>query len=642
MADQTKNNLFSGLNPAQTEAVRHTDGPILIAAGAGSGKTKVLAHRMAHLIANGARPEGILAVTFTNKAANEMRERVFKLLNLETEAQQGHVASSPWIGTFHSLGAWILRREHKSAGVGKNFSILDDEDSLALIKETIKELGADPKQFPPSRIRRIISRKKGDMISVEDFSADANDGFSRTAAAIWRIYEEKMKSANALDFDDLLVKTANLLANNPATLSKYQSHWSHINIDEYQDTDHVQYQIANMLASAHSNICAVGDIDQSIYSFRGADFRNILNFEASWPKAKVITLEENYRSSRPILEAANAVISKNQLRRPKNLFTKKEGGEKIAIYAAENENDEADFIASKVSKLIKNGASPGEIAVLFRTNAQSRVLEEKFLARNLLYHVVGVKFYGRKEVKDVLAYLRAGLNPSDLLSKKRIINSPARGIGKALLAKYLSGYELKPHERDKISGFENNLEKIRKGIEKLPASRAVAGTLRESGYLDIFDAGTEEGVMRLGNIKELVSLSCRFDGLEPPEGLVKMLEEASLMSDQDSVDGKKKGVPLTTVHAAKGLEFDHVFIAGLEDGLFPHTTIGGEDEKLRLEEERRLFYVALTRARKKAYLSLAFFRTIFGEKQVNMPSRFLEDVPPELLEKAGEEKTIQL
>ncbi|MEK7567089.1 MAG: UvrD-helicase domain-containing protein [Patescibacteria group bacterium] len=632
MAD--KNILLADLNVAQKAAVLHKDGPLLIIAGAGSGKTRVLTYRVAQLISGGIKPESILAMTFTNKAANEMKERVAKLLQ--------YPASAPWIGTFHSLGAWILRHEHKAAGISKNFSIIDEEDRLALVKEAIKELAVDPKQFPPSKIKKIISQKKSDLVGAENFSSDAKDRFSKTLGDVWRSYEEKLKSSDSLDFDDLLVRTVSLFSGNAEVLSKYQDLWQYVNIDEYQDTDHVQYMLANALASKHSNICAVGDLDQSIYSFRGADFRNILNFEASWPKAKVITLEENYRSSKPILDAANAVISENKLRRPKNLFTKKEGGEKLAICAAENENDEADFIAAKISELAKNGVKPEEIAVLFRTNAQSRVLEEKFLAYNLPYHVVGVKFYGRKEIKDVLAYLRAGLNSSDLLSKKRIINSPARGIGKALLVKYLAGSELKPHEREKISGFEKNLAKIKTLAEKLPASRAVAGVLKESGYFDMFDADTEEGLMRLANIKELVSLSCRFDELSPPSGIIKMLEEASLMSDQDSLDGKKKGVPLTTVHAAKGLEFNYVFIAGLEDGLFPHTTIGGEDEKLRLEEERRLFYVALTRARKKIYLSLAFFRTIFGEKQVNMPSRFLEDIPPDLLEKADGEKTIEL
>ncbi len=638
-----ENKLLSGLNEAQKEAVLHKDGPLLIVAGAGSGKTRVLTHRVAHLIAGGVQPEKILAVTFTNKAAGEMKERIAKLLQVPlSQILPKKNLGGPWIGTFHSLGAWILRNDAKSAGLGKNFSIADEEDSLSLIKESIKEAGADPKQFQPFRIKKVISRKKCELICAEDFSSEARDPFSRTLALIWRIYENKLKSSDFADFDDLLIKTENLFSSHPEILSKYQDMWQYINVDEFQDTDSVQYKIASVLASKHSNICVVGDVDQSIYSFRGADFRNILNFEMGWPGAKVITLEENYRSTPQILDAANAVIAKNKLRKPKNLFTKADSGEKLAVYAAENENDEADFIASEAAGLIKKGVRPEQIAVLFRTNAQSRVLEEKFLARALPYYVVGVKFYARKEVKDVLAYLKSSLNPSDLLSKKRVINLPARGIGKALMVKYLAGAGLKPAEREKIASFEGLLGRIKSYAEKMPASRAVMSAIKESKYFEMFDSGTEEGAMRLANVMELASLSVKFDHIKPPGGLVKMLEEASLMSDQDSISGAKKGVPLTTVHAAKGLEFDRVFIAGLEEGLFPHTAIGGGDEKLRLEEERRLFYVALTRGRKKVYLSLAFFRTIFGERQVNMPSRFLDDIPPELLEKADDEKTIEL
>ena len=634
-----KNEALEGLNPAQMEAVLHKNGPLLIVAGAGSGKTRVLTHRVAQLVYGGVRPESILAITFTNKTANEMKNRVSRLLPTSGPQPQ---TSAPWIGTFHSLGAWILRHEGKPAGLSKNFSIADEEDSLSLIKESIKEAGADPKQFQPFRIRKAISRKKCELESADGFSAEARDPFSKTLALIWRIYEGKLKSSDSADFDDLLVKTAGLFSSHSEILEKYQSLWKYILIDEFQDTDHVQYKIASALAAKHSNICVVGDVDQSIYSFRGADFRNILNFEIGWPEAKIITLEENYRSTPQILSAANAVIAKNKLRKPKNLFTKTGDGEKIAIYAAESGEDEADFIAARTKSALDAGIKPENIAVLFRTNAQSRILEEKFLAYGVPYYVVGVKFYARKEVKDVLAYIRASLNPSDLISKKRIINSPTRGIGKTLLVKYLAGAELKPAERDKISDFEKLLLGIRSSAERLPASRAVMSVIKKSGYPEIFDPETEEGAMRLANIKELVSLSVKFDGLNPPEGIIKMLEEASLMSEQDSVSENKKGVPLTTVHAAKGLEFDHVFIAGLEDGLFPHTTVGGGDEKLRLEEERRLFYVALTRARKKIYLSLAFFRTIFGERQVNMPSRFLEDIPAEILEQADNGKTIEL
>ena len=635
-----ENKLLAGLNEAQKEAVLTQNGPLLIVAGAGSGKTKVLTHRIAHLIYQGVLPDKILAVTFTNKAAGEMRERVSRLLNAKPCALNAD--NTPWIGTFHSLGAWILRREAKIAGLAKNFVIFDEEDGLAIMKESIKELELDPKQFQPSRIKKTISRKKGGLETADDFASEAKDLFSKTLAQIWQTYDQKLKTNEGLDFDDLLVKTYFLFSDSPQTLAKYQERWQYVNIDEYQDTDQVQYRLANMLAQKHKNICVVGDIDQSIYSFRGADFRNILNFENDWPEAKIITLEENYRSHAPILNAANAVISKNFLRKPKTLFTQKTGGDKIGIFAAESENDEAEFIAQKTEEFIKNRVSPDEIAVLMRTNAQSRVLEEKFLERKIPYFVVGVKFYLRKEIKDALAYMRAALNPKDSLSLKRIINTPPRGIGKVTMAKYLSGLALGAGEKERISAFEKTLSGIKKSLLELPTSKAVALTLKESGYMEFLNEGTEEDAMRLANLKEMVSLAKKFDELPPEEGALKLLEEASLMSEQDTMAGKKIGVPITTVHAAKGLEFDHVFVAGLEDGLFPHSSIGGEDEKLRLEEERRLFYVALTRARKKVFLTLAFFRTIFGEKQANMPSRFLEDIPPELLEHAKKENVIRL
>src|SRR3989344_5384830 len=376
-----ENKLLAGLNEAQKEAVLTQNGPLLIVAGAGSGKTKVLTHRIAHLIYQGVLPDKILAVTFTNKAAGEMRERVSRLLNAKPCALNAD--NTPWIGTFHSLGAWILRREAKTAGLAKNFVIFDEEDGLAIMKESIKELELDPKQFQPSRIKKTISRKKGGLETADDFASEAKDLFSKTLAQIWQTYDQKLKTNEGLDFD------------------------------EYQDTDQVQYRLANMLAQKHKNICVVGDIDQSIYSFRGADFRNILNFENDWPEAKIITLEENYRSHAPILNAANAVISKNFLRKPKTLFTQKTGGDKIGLFAAENEGDEAEFIAQKTEEFIKNRVSPDEIAVLMRTNAQSRVLEEKFLERKIPYFVVGVKFYLRKEIKDALAYIKTALTPKD-------------------------------------------------------------------------------------------------------------------------------------------------------------------------------------------------------------------------------------
>lgn len=630
--------LFDELNSAQRKAVCYKNGPLLILAGAGSGKTKVLTYRIAHLIQNKVPPQNILALTFTNKAAGEMKERIHNLLR-EEKVPEGE---TPWIGTFHSLGAWILRNESKHLNIKRHFTILDGEDSLSLIKESMKELKIDPKQFRPSRIRGLISQKKESLIKLEDYLEEAEDYFPKILAGVWELYEDKLKKSDALDFDDLLVKTVRLFEKNPELLKKYQTLWKFINIDEYQDTDHVQYRLANMLAENHSNICVVGDVDQSIYSFRGADFQNILNFEKDWPGAVVITLEENYRSTKPILDAANKVIEKNVFRKPKNLFTKKGGGDMLDVFVARTETDEAEFIALKIQELTENGVSPSSIAVLFRTNSQSRILEEKFLALSLPYHVVGVRFYHRKEVKDVLAYVRASLNPKDSLNIKRIINRPPRGIGKTLTLRYLAGVELKNKEAEKVDSFNTLLSSIKSEFETTTSSKALLSLLKKTQYMSLFDPSSEEDAMRLGNIKELVSLSRRFDHTPAPQGILTLLEEAALMSDQDTMSKEKTRTPLSTVHGAKGLEFDYVFISGMEDGLFPHLAMGQEDEKLRLEEERRLFYVALTRARKKLFLSLALFRMVFGDKQVNAPSRFLNDIPVELIKNTSEENIIEL
>ena len=628
--------LLTGLNEAQKQAIVHSQGPLLIVAGAGSGKTRVLTLRIANLIAGGAAPDSILAITFTNKAAGEMKERVTKLLGLEK--------NMPWIGTFHALGVWVLRREGKIIGIDPRFAILDDDDRASLIKECVSELALDPKQFEPRRVKHLISSKKTSLVTPDEHLADARDSFSRAFGRIWQLYEEKTKAAHALDFDDLLVRTVNLFENHPDVLKNYQTLWHYIHIDEYQDTDSVQYRLANLLARDHSNLCVVGDIDQAIYSFRGADFRNILQFEVDWPSATVITLEENYRSTKPILDAANAIIAKNVFRKPKNLFTSTDAGkaDKIELFVGENEAEEAEWIAGKTKTLIGSGTHPTAVAVLFRTNAQSRILEEKFLLNKVPYHVVGVKFYARKEVKDILSYLRAAANPNDLLSIKRIINTPRREIGKVLLTKYFARMPLSASEQRKIDGFEGLIANIRDLINHHPASFVLDAVLKKTGYRDLFNLEIEDDVMRLANLKELVGLIKRFDVLEPPHGIHTLLEEAALMTGDDTSYDKKASVPLTTVHAAKGLEFDYVFVSGLEDGLFPHTALSGEEEKLRMEEERRLFYVAITRARKRVFLSLALFRTLFGEKQVNMPSRFIDDIPQELINSANHhEPTIE-
>lgn len=612
------------LNQAQERAVLTADGPVLIVAGAGSGKTMVLAHRIAHLIEKGVKADQILAITFTNKAAEEMRSRISKILNLTSGIRN---KTNPWVGTFHSFSAFVLRQSGRAIGVGKTFSILDEEDSLALIKEALADLELDPKKFEARKIRALISRKKNEMEGRENLNRSY---FEKILARAWEKYEEKLEKAKALDFDDLLLKTVELFSKHPMVLDEWQERFRYLHVDEYQDTNLVQYHLAKLLAQKYRNICVVGDIDQAIYSWRGADFRNILHFERDWPEAKIITLEENYRSTQLILDAANAVIVKNKSRVPKNLFSQKKSGPKITLFESVSEEEEASFIAVLSKTIIRDGKiPPQEIAVLYRTNFQSRILEEKMLEENIPYQVVGIKFYERKEIKDALAYLKASLNSEDLLSVKRIINFPPRGIGKALLTKFLAGEKL-----DAVGEFKKILAEIKNEIETRKASEAVKNILKKSGLEDYFEDGTEEGEMRLANVKELVTLAKRYDEMKPPEGILKLLEDAALMSEQDTMRKEENSVKLMTVHAAKGLEFKVVFIAGLEEGLFPHRSLSNEEEELRQEEERRLFYVALTRAKEKIFLSYAVFRTIFGERRINLPSSFLSDIPEEFLERA--------
>ncbi|MEK7596363.1 MAG: UvrD-helicase domain-containing protein [Patescibacteria group bacterium] len=636
------------LNERQKQAVLHQVGPLLILAGAGSGKTKVIAHRIANLIKNGVQPEQILAITFTNKAAAEMRERIIRLLNPKGRPEL------PFISTFHSLGVFILRESSKSLGISRNFSIFDEEDSLSLIKECLKKLSFDPKQFQPARIQAIISKNKSELEELKEVRAKADRSpFLKAAAAVFEKYEEELGKHRALDFDDLIAKTVSLFSRFPEILKQYQEKWQYIHIDEYQDTNHAQYCLAKLLARTGQNICCVGDVDQAIYQWRGADFRNILNFEKDWPQAAVITLEENYRSTQNILDAANAVISKNQLRKPKNLIGRQGAGEKIKFFAAANELEEADFIARASQNLISQKIPPQKIAVLFRANFQSRVLEEAFSRRQIPYQLIGVRFYQRKEVKDILAYLRAALNPENLFSVKRIINVPGRGIGKTLAAKYLAAASdaagtitaPKPNFKIKETGLIKNFESILAGIKKQAlensASQAIRACLEISGYRDFLNDSTEEGLARLANIEELASSATKYDGFKPPQGIERLLDDAALMAEQDAIKDRSQSVKLMTVHSAKGLEFDAVFVSGLEDGLFPHFLLSGKDQ-FQKEEERRLFYVALTRARENLFLSCAFFRTIFGAKQANKPSKFLEDIPKDLLESVNpEEETLE-
>ena len=629
MQDYTK-----GLNEPQKEAVLHKNGPLLIVAGAGAGKTKTLTHRILHLIKEGVPAENILAVTFTNKAAQEMKGRVNDLLQKE---QNIGFQNTPFIGTFHSLGMYILRREYETLGISKHFTILDQDDSRAFIKESVKAKSLDPKQFDPKKIQSIISKQKGECISAETFYSKSNVGyFPRVVAEVWLDYEKKTKKEGAFDFDDLLLKTLMLLRENQTIREKYQEIWRYVHIDEYQDTNTVQYELSRLLAGKERNICVVGDADQNIYSWRGANIRNILHFEKDYPGAKVVMLEENYRSTQNILSAANSVIQKNKLRVPKNLFTKSAGGEKISLYEAYDENDEASFIAEKIRELVEKKASYQDIAVLFRANYQSRAIEEAMLSADIPYQVLGVKFFERKEVKDVLSFLRSALNPQSAIDLKRIINVPARGIGEVTLKKILAGETnaLPPSTKKKIADFEAILANIGKTALQKKPSETIKYILKETGMENGLSLGGEEEQERIENLYELVTLATKYDTFSPEEGIQKLLEDAALASDQDSLMHKndQSRVRLMTVHAAKGLEFETVFITGLEDGLFPHRSFGesgvSEDHK---EEERRLFYVAITRAKKLLFLSYASVRTIFGSRNITIPSDFLNDIPEELM-----------
>lgn len=601
------------LNSQQKEASLHMHGPILILAGAGAGKTKTIVHRIENLIKQGTAPHQILAITFTNKAAKEMRERVLSILTDKREV--------PFVSTFHSLGVNILKEQHKVLGIPRHFGIYDKSDAKRAIKEAVEACDLDPKQFDPGKFQNTISREKGNFVTLEQYTETASEYFQEMTAKVWKKYEETLKKEKAFDFDDLLLRTALLLKHNKEVREYYQARWKFIHIDEYQDTNKVQYMIATLLAEKEKNLCVVGDIDQNIYSWRGADIQNILNFEKDYPDAKVILLEENYRSTQRILDVANEVIKKNKQRRDKNLFTKNEEGDKVTLFESYDENEEARTVIDEAYAVIEKGVKPDEIAVLYRANFQSRILEEYCLRKGVPYQVLGTKFFERKEVKDVISYLKAALNPENVSDFVRIINTPVRGIGKVTIAKVVAGEEdtLPQLTKIKVKEFRKLLEKIKEFALQQKPSDTIKFILFESRIEKTLRDGTADDQERLENIRELVTVASKYDTMSPEEGIEKFLTESALASDQDELEVPQAGIKLMTVHASKGLEFDYVFIVGLEQGLFPHDDEG--------EEERRLFYVALTRARKKIYLSWAQIRTIFGAQKVNMQSSFIEDVP---------------
>lgn len=635
--------ILDGLNEAQKKAVLCTEGPLLIVAGAGAGKTKTLVHRIAHIISLGNKPSSILAVTFTNKSAKEMRERTLELIS-KTNFQ--NTAEAPFVSTFHSLGVFLLRKFGAYSREVKNFTILDDSDTTALIKDSLKNMGLDPKTHDPRNIKGIISRSANALLNPVDLSSETNPTY-RLAGRVWQEYSKHKRSQNALDFDDLLLQTISLLERDTEVLSWCQRTWQYIHIDEYQDTNEVQYRIAKALTGEKKNICVVGDSDQSIYSWRGANIKNILEFEKDYPEAEVVLLEENYRSTKTIISASNEVIKQNNHRTPKNLFTNKHEGETISLYGAYDETDEARFVVERCVERMDLGIPTEEIAVLFRANFQSRILEEAFLSYNIPYQVLGVRFFERKEIKDVLSYIRAALNPESLSDIKRIINVPTRGIGKVTIAKIFAGQKntLPAKTLVNVDKFYDLLLNIRDYIEDHSVSEILKFVITET-KLDALhknDLSTIVEEERLENLEELVTLGTKYEHLEGRMGIEKLIEEATLMSDQDElVESQKlkvksnKGVKLMTVHASKGLEFNTVFVTGLEHGLFPHERgerLTGADA----EEERRLMYVAITRAREKLFLTYASMRTIFGARDVRLPSDFLSDIPDELITRESRE-----
>ena len=638
------NSLLTGLNKEQQQAVQHTEGPLLILAGAGSGKTKVLTVRIAHLLAQGVNPYEILAITFTNKAAKEMKSRV--------EGFVGDVANRIWLSTFHSFCAKFLRFELDNfLGYNSNFTIYDTSDSQAVIKAALKALNLDDKYYPVGAMIGAISDAKNKLLFASDFRKQARDFYQQKVADVYEYYERELRKNNALDFDDLLLVAVKLLQSNEAVLDKYSKRFRYVMIDEYQDTNHAQYLLAKLLASHWKNIAVVGDADQSIYAWRGADIQNILDFEKDYPNCRSIKLEQNYRSTKIILDAANAVIENNEGRPKKNLWTDKTEGAKIQHFTAQSEHEEAAFIGDTIAKKHDiHGVPYGDMAILYRTNAQSRVLEEALIKRALPYTMVGgTKFYDRKEIKDVLAYLRVLYNPFDDLSLLRIINVPKRSIGVTTVAK-LQDYArangtslfmtltqlhlvdtIKGKTKEKLEEFGILIFTLVAEMEDKAVLDILESILDRTGYLAQLEESTDpQDQARAENIGELLSVAKDFQDTNPTGTVEDFLEQVALVNDVDSFEQEESKVTLMTLHAAKGLEFPIVFLGGLEEGLFPHSrTLMNPEE---IEEERRLAYVGITRAEKELYISNATTRTVFGRTSSYLPSRFIDEIPEELVD----------
>ncbi|WP_426574138.1 DNA helicase PcrA [Aquihabitans sp. McL0605] len=627
--------LLEGLNPVQREAVVHDEGPLLVIAGAGSGKTRVLTSRIAHLIKTGVSPFEILAITFTNKAAQEMKHRVGALV--------GPVAEKMWVSTFHSACVRILRRDGHRLGYPSSFTIYDQADAVRLTGYVIRDLNLDAKRFPPRSVHATISAAKNDDVGPVEYAARASVIFERKIADVYAEYQARLLKAGAMDFDDILRNAVELFRTEPEVLEHYRRRFQHVLVDEYQDTNKVQNELILLLAGEHHNVCIVGDSDQSIYRFRGADIRNILEFEEAFPDATVVVLEQNYRSTQTILDAANAVIANNLSRKPKELWTDEGDGHAIIRYHADTETDEAQWVAHEIAKLHDSGDHRwGDVAVFYRTNAQSRVVEEHLLRAGIPYKVIGgTRFYDRREIKDALAYMKAVVNPADEVSVKRILNTPKRGIGDSTVAKLDAWAAMRGHTfmqalrlahdagvtgravkgiEDFLSVIDNSAEAVEQGPGPL-----LEAVLNRSGYVDELQAEHSiESEGRLENLAELVGSAREVESVDV------FLEQVGLVADSDEIPDDDSFVVMMTLHSAKGLEFPAVFLVGLEDGIFPHLRSLGEPKEL--EEERRLAYVGITRARERLYLTHAWSRTIYGSTQYNPPSRFLDEIPQRLVE----------
>lgn len=633
------------LNPQQRKAVETTQGPLLIMAGAGSGKTRVLTHRIAYLIAScKVAPWSILAITFTNKAAREMQDRVGKLV--------GRAAEDIWVSTFHSMCVRILRKDINRIGFTSNFSILDSSDQLSVIKTCMKELNIDTKKFEPKSIQAAIGDAKNELITPSRYEERIGDYFQGIVAKVYALYQKKLKQNNSLDFDDLIMVTIDLFKEVPEVLEFYQNKFQYIHVDEYQDTNRAQYMLCQMIADKHKNICVVGDSDQSIYRWRGADITNILNFEEDYPNAVTIMLEQNYRSTSNILNAANQVISHNTGRKPKNLWTDKGEGSKIKIYNADSEHEEGYFIAGEINKNIGSGKQYSDHAILYRTNAQSRVIEEILIKSDIPYQIVGgIKFYDRKEIKDILAYLRLISNPDDDLSLTRIVNVPKRGIGDATMDKVadaaakrgmslyallseIDSLEISTRAKNALRDFHEMISNLNRMVDYLSVTELTEKMLEMTEYrIELQRENTLESKARLENIDEFISVTMDFEKRNEDKSLVSFLTDLALIADIDTMDKEdapQDAVVLMTMHSAKGLEFPTVFIIGMEEGVFPHSRAFADDEEL--EEERRLAYVGITRAEQELFLTCARMRTLFGRTTTNAPSRFLQELPEEVKE----------